>query len=132
MAQPCLLIVEDNTAIREQMVTILEMNGYTVLATANGNEGMRVACHHQPALIISDVMMPECNGLDMLREIRRTPELARTPVVLLSALIANDDIRKGLELGANAYLIKPFRIDELLRVVAKHLPASPRMLPESA
>ena len=121
-----LLIVEDNNVIRDQIVAILEMNGYTAIAAANGSEGLRLACQFRPALIISDVMMPELNGLDMLRDIRQTPELDHTPVVLLSALIAKEDIRIGLELGAADYLIKPFRITDLLQVVGRHLQSTPR------
>ena len=121
-----LLIVEDNNVIRDQIVAILEMNGYTAIAAANGSEGLRLACQLRPALIISDVMMPELNGLDMLRDIRQTPELDHTPVVLLSALIAKEDIRKGLELGAADHLIKPFRITDLLQVVGRHLQSSTR------
>lgn len=116
-----LLIVEDNNVIRDQIVAILEMNGYTAIAAANGSEGLRLACQFRPALIISDVMMPELNGLDMLRDIRQNPELDHTPVVLLSALIAKEDIRKGLELGAADYLIKPFSINDLLQIVGRHL-----------
>ena len=120
------LIVEDNNIIRDQIVAILEMSGYTAMAAANGSDGLRLACQSRPALIISDVMMPELNGLDMLRDIRQTPELDHTPVVLLSALIAKEDIRKGLELGAADYLIKPFRITDLLQVVGRHLQSSTR------
>lgn len=120
------LIVEDNNIIRDQIVAILEMSGYTAMAAANGSDGLRLACQFRPALIISDVMMPECNGLDMLRDIRQTPELDHTPVVLLSALIAKEDIRRGLELGASDYLIKPFRITDLLQVVGRHLQSSTR------
>jgi DNA-binding response OmpR family regulator len=120
------LIVEDDNIIRDGIVAILEMSGYTAMAAANGSDGLRLACQSRPALIISDVMMPELNGLDMLRDIRQNPELDHTPVVLLSALIATDDIRKGLELGAADYLIKPFRITDLLQVVGRHLQSSPR------
>jgi CheY-like chemotaxis protein len=116
-----ILIVEDNNIIRDQIVAILEMSGYTAMAAANGSEGLRLACQSRPALIISDVMMPELNGLDMLRDIRQNPELDHTPIVLLSGLIATEDIRKGLELGASDYLIKPFRITDLLQVVSRHL-----------
>jgi CheY-like chemotaxis protein len=115
------LIVEDNNIIRDQIIAILEMSGYTAMAAANGSEGLRLACQSRPALIISDVMMPELNGLDMLRDIRQNPELDHTPIVLLSGLIATEDIRKGLELGASDYLIKPFRITDLLQVVSRHL-----------
>ena len=120
------LIVEDNNIIRDQIVAILEMSGYTAMAAANGSDGLRLACQSRPALIISDVMMPELNGLDMLRDIRQNPELDHTPVVLLSALIAKEDIRRGLELGASDYLIKPFRITDLLQVVGRHLQSSTR------
>lgn len=116
-----ILIVEDNNIIRDQIVAILEMSGYTAMAAANGSEGLRLACQSRPAPIISDVMMPELNGLDMLRDIRQNPELDHTPIVLLSGLIATEDIRKGLELGASDYLIKPFRITDLLQVVSRHL-----------
>jgi CheY-like chemotaxis protein len=116
-----ILIVEDNNIIRDQLVAILEMSGYTAMAAANGSDGLRLACQSRPALIISDVAMPELNGLDMLRNIRQNPEFDHTPVVLLSAMIATEDIRKGLELGASDYLIKPFRITDLLQVVSRHL-----------
>ncbi len=116
-----ILIVEDNNIIRDQIVAILEMSGYIAMAAANGSDGLRLACQSRPALIISDVAMPELNGLDMLRNIRQNPEFDHTPVVLLSAMIATEDIRKGLELGASDYLTKPFRITDLLQVVSRHL-----------
>jgi DNA-binding response OmpR family regulator len=121
-----ILIVEDNNIIRDQIIAILEMSGYTAMAAANGSDGLRLACQFRPALIISDVMMPELNGLDMLRDIRQNPEFDHTPIVLLSAMIATEDIRKGLELGAADYLIKPFRITDLLQVVGRHLQSNPR------
>jgi CheY-like chemotaxis protein len=120
------LIVEDNNIIRDQIVAILEMSGYTAMAAANGSDGLRLACQFRPSLIISDVAMPELNGLDMLRNIRQNPEFDHTPIVLLSGLIATEDIRKGLELGASDYLTKPFRITDLLQVVGHHLQSSPR------
>ncbi len=121
-----ILIVEDHEIIRDQIVAILEMNGYTAMSATNGSDGLQLACQSRPSLIISDVAMPELNGLDMLRDIRQTPELHHTPVVLLSALISKEDIQKGLELGASDYLLKPFRITELLQVVGRHLQSSPR------
>lgn len=112
-----ILVIEDNTDIRENIAEILELDGYTVLQAANGKEGIKAAIAEIPELIICDIMMPELDGYGVLHILARKPELANTPFIFLTAKAERADIRKGMTLGADDYLTKPFDDTELLDAV---------------
>ena len=111
LRQLTILVVEDETAIAELLVELVEEYGYEALRAKNGAEGLSLARRHHPALIISDVMMPVMDGYELLRAIRNEPDLADTTVVLVSAAFLRN-LPPDLP-PADAYINKPFNIQEL-------------------
>jgi len=116
-----ILVVEDNDMMRENTSEILQLSNYAVVSATNGRQGLELALDEHPDLIICDIMMPEMDGLELLRKVRRTDSIKKTPFVLVSARAEKSDIIEGFDHGANEYLTKPFEGDELLRVVGKYM-----------
>lgn len=115
------LLVEDNTEIRENTAEILELAGYAVVTAANGKIGVDLATKELPDVIICDIMMPELDGYGVLHILSRKPETAAIPFIFLTAKTEKADIRKGMTLGADDYLTKPFDDTELLNAVEARL-----------
>jgi CheY-like chemotaxis protein len=114
-----ILLVDDDPWIVRMVTSVLSKRGHRVHAASDGEEGLERALALRPDLIISDVMMPKLDGWALLRALRAHPELAQTPVLLLTALSTDEDRIRGLRLGADDYLPKPFRFEELdLRVAS--------------
>src|SRR5436309_6390921 len=117
MASPRVLIVDDDPWILRMVSTLLEKRGYAIATASDGEEGLMRADQLRPDLIITDVMMPKLDGWSLVRALRSRPELALVPVIFLTALGSDDDRIRGFRLGADDYLPKPFRFEELdLRV----------------
>lgn len=118
-----ILVIEDEKNIRNRIVDTLELadEQYQIFAAQHGREGVEVARREIPDLIISDVMMPEMDGYEVLKALRAEEATMAIPFVFLSAKADIAHIREGMNLGADDYLPKPFSIDELLRVVATRL-----------
>ncbi len=112
-----MLVVEDDAAIRRGLVDTLQFGGYTVIACADGAEGLATALSAQLDLAVLDVMLPKASGLQILAEVRRArPSL---PVILVTARGSEQDRVNGLQIGADDYVVKPFSSKELLaRVTA--------------
>jgi len=110
------------------VTTVLEKRGYDIHVAADGEEGLARARVVRPDLIITDVMMPRLDGWSLVKQLRATPELAFVPVIFLTALGSDEDRIRGFRLGADDYLPKPFRFEELDLRVAKALK---RLHPES-
>ncbi|MFY9587470.1 MAG: response regulator [Actinomycetota bacterium] len=114
------LVVDDDRVIQQLLEVNLELEGYEVVATAaDGKEALEKIAELKPDLVILDIMMPKMDGLEVCRRLRADPDLAKIPVILLSARAQDMDIREGLEIGASAYLTKPFDPVELLEVVGR-------------
>ena len=112
-----ILVVDDDPWILRMVSTLLEKRGYGIFTAEDGHEGILKAEQTRPDLIITDVMMPRMDGWQMVRTLRARPDLAFTPVIFLTALGGEEDRIKGFRLGADDYLAKPFRFEELdLRV----------------
>lgn len=116
-----ILIVEDSQDVRENLNDLLQMNGYRVLTSDNGYDGIRAAIDELPDLIIADVMMPMINGLEMLRMLRENKVTQDIPLIFLSAKSSLADMRMGMNLGAEDYLAKPFKASEVLQAVKVRL-----------
>jgi len=116
-----ILIVEDNPDIRENTEEILLLANYSVLTAANGKIGVELALKEKPDLIICDIMMPELDGYGVLHILSKKPETAAIPFIFLTAKTERTDIRKGMELGADDYLTKPFDDTELLNAIEARL-----------
>jgi adenylate cyclase len=115
--EPRILIVDDNPDVRIYVSSILGEKGYQVYTARNGAEGFTAAQTYRPHLIVSDLMMPQVSGLDMIRMIRETEDLKGIPIILLTAKVDEDTRIEGAERGADAYLSKPFNDRELLAEV---------------
>jgi two-component system sensor histidine kinase/response regulator len=116
-----ILIVEDETRLLEDIRDLLSFEGYVTLTAFNGREGVALAREHLPDLIVSDVMMPVLDGYGMLRALRDDPRTARIPLIFLTARAEREDIRHGMDLGADDYIVKPFTFEELLNAVQARL-----------
>ncbi|MFD2906887.1 response regulator [Sphingobacterium anhuiense] len=118
MEKKTILIIEDNTDIREGTTEILELTGrYHVLAAENGRDGVDLATTHLPDLILCDIMMPELDGYGVLYILSKNEETAHIPFIFLTAKVERSDMRKAMELGADDYLTKPFDDVELLNAI---------------
>ena len=112
-----LLIIEDNDDIRDNVVEILGLAGFNVYEASNGKAGVHLAIQHKPDLILCDIMMPELDGYMVLNLLHENPETARIPFIFLTARAEPLDLRKGIEMGADDYLTKPFDDLELLNAI---------------
>ena len=115
------LIIEDNNDIRENVIEILELAGYSVSSASNGKEGVEQAFKDTPDIILCDIMMPELDGYGVLYLLSKRPETIAIPFIFLTAKAEHFDRRKGMEMGADDYLTKPFDDMELLNAIESRL-----------
>jgi two-component system sensor kinase len=127
-----ILIIEDETNIRENLEAILELENFETLAADNGRLGVELALQEQPDLILCDVMMPQLDGYGVLKALKDEPKTALIPLIFLTARSERNDLRRGMELGADDYLTKPFTLDELLMAVRTRLEKQKRFKTELA
>jgi DNA-binding response OmpR family regulator len=116
-----ILLIEDNLDVRENTAEILTLAGYDVKTATNGKVGVDVAKKEKPDLIICDIMMPELDGYGVLHILSKRDETAKTPFIFLTARAEKNDIRKGMNLGADDYLTKPFDDTDLLNAIEARL-----------
>jgi signal transduction histidine kinase len=119
-----ILVIEDERFVRENIVEILESSGFTALSAPNGAVGTALALKHLPDIILCDVMMPELDGHDVLKTLRNDPATAHIPFIFLTARADSVDLRHGMNLGADDYITKPFRVSELLKAIDARLAKS--------
>jgi len=120
------LVVEDDPDLLTMITRVLEKEKYQVLTANNGEAGLALAVGKpKPNLIISDIMMPDMDGLEMVRRIKDDPSTKPTPVVFLTAKQTPKDVIAGIQAGARYYLTKPFRMHELVDKVRAILPPHP-------
>lgn len=116
-----ILIIEDNKDVRENTADILELAGYNVAKAENGKVGVKIAKKLLPDVIICDIMMPELDGYGVLQELNKNTKTASIPFIFLTAKSEKIDIRKGMNLGADDYLTKPFNENELIGAIESRL-----------
>jgi CRP-like cAMP-binding protein len=119
-----ILLIEDNSEVRENTGEILSLAQYNVITAQNGKVGVELAQKENPDLIICDIMMPELDGYGVLHILSKRPETARIPFIFLTAKTEKTDIRKGMALGADDYLTKPFDDTDLLNAIETRLKKS--------
>ncbi|WP_282032372.1 response regulator [Winogradskyella eximia] len=112
-----ILLIEDNKDVRENTAEILELENYTVSTAENGKIGVEKALKIIPDLIICDIMMPELDGFGVFKNLKSIPKTASIPFIFLTAKSEKEDLRKGMNLGADDYLTKPFEENELLEAI---------------
>lgn len=116
-----ILVIEDEVELREAVADWLKFEAFTVFQAGNGRKGIALAVEELPDLIISDVIMPEMDGYQVLQELRTRRETAVIPFIFLTALADRHEQRHGMEMGADDYLTKPFTRDELLNAIHSRL-----------
>lgn len=116
-----ILLVEDNREIRENTAEILELAGYEVFTASNGREGYEMALQKNPGLIICDIMMPVLDGYGLLHLLNKNAQLKNIPFIFLTAKTERSDFRKGMEMGADDYITKPFTDIELMNAIESRL-----------
>lgn len=116
-----ILVIEDNKEVRENIAEILQLSGYEATAAENGKEGVEKALSIKPDLVICDIMMPVLDGYGVLHLLNKNKETAGTPFIFLTAKSERNDFRKGMEMGADDYITKPFDGIELLNAVESRL-----------
>ena len=117
---PSILIVEDNADVA-RLITLQLLSRYVCLLASNGKEAIKKARQKLPDLIITDIMMPDTDGLQLCRTVREDPLINHIPIIIVSAKTTEDDRIRGLEAGADAYLFKPFSVQELIIRIQKLL-----------
>jgi DNA-binding response OmpR family regulator len=119
-----ILLIEDNKDMRENTAEILELANYQVYTSKNGKEGVELALKEKPDLIICDIMMPVLDGYGVLHLLSKKEETAGIPFIFLTAKAERTDMRKGMEMGADDYVTKPFDDIELLNAIESRLKKS--------
>jgi CRP-like cAMP-binding protein/CheY-like chemotaxis protein len=116
-----ILVIDDNNDLRENTAEILDLAGYKTFTAANGKQGVDVAVREKPSLIVCDIMMPELDGYGVLHLLRKNPDTQNIPFIFLTAKTERSDFRKGMEMGADDYVTKPFEDIELLNAIEVRL-----------
>ncbi len=116
-----ILVIEDNLDIRENIAELLELSGYQTYQAENGKIGARMAIDHLPDLILCDIMMPELDGYGVLHILSKHKETLHIPFIFLTAKAEKVDFRKGMTLGADDYITKPFEETDLLQAIENRL-----------
>lgn len=122
-----ILIIEDEPAMRNNLCDILELENYQPVLAANGQEGIAAARRELPDLILCDVLMPELDGHGVLAALRKDTATERIPFIFLTAKGERADVRAGMNLGADDYLVKPVRVNDLLEAMAARLERSQQL-----
>ncbi|WP_299325614.1 response regulator [uncultured Maribacter sp.] len=116
-----ILLIEDDKALRENTEELLELSDYSVITASNGRIGIEAAIENLPDLIICDIMMPEVDGYGVLENLSNNEKTKQIPFIFLSAKTEHKEIRKGMDLGADDYLTKPFEEEDLMSAVESRL-----------
>jgi CheY-like chemotaxis protein len=116
-----ILVIEDEDTVRENILELLDAEGFDAIAAENGRIGLNLAQQQLPDLILCDVRMPELDGYGVLTGLQQQPITAAIPFIFLTAKAAKTDLSQGLELGATAYITKPFTLAELLGVIESQI-----------
>jgi CheY-like chemotaxis protein len=119
---PKILVIDDDFANRQVLQLVLKRNGYTAALASDGCEGLRIAQEVQPDLILLDFFMPGEDGFEVLTQLKADPDLKDIPVVIFTVLVREESERQAIELGAAAYVTKPFDIDEVITCIRRILP----------
>lgn len=121
MNKKSILIIEDQDDVRENIAELLELSSYEVHTAENGKAGVKSALANTPNLVLCDIMMPEMDGYEVLYLLSKNPETSSIPFIFLTAKAEKSDFRKGMNMGADDYITKPFEEMELLGAIENRL-----------
>ena len=124
-----IMIIEDYPATSEMMANLMQMEGFETSIAADGASGVKKTIAEHPDLVLLDIMLPEMDGFEVCEKLKKNPMTANIPIIIVSVRVADENIKKGHELGAEAYVPKPFDPFKLVDLVKKHLPPAPPAAP---
>ena len=113
------VVIDNDQSLVEFLAIAFEDKGFTVHTALDGRQGLELVRTHRPAVVLTDLMMSELHGLEVVQQVRAEPSLADTVVIVMSAKTYKTDIARTRELGADGYLVKPFKSGELLALVER-------------
>ena len=116
-----MLIVDDEEFLRKMIVMGFERDGFTVFQADNGEDAVNVARQELPELVLLDLVMPRLLGFEVCQILRNDPQFSKTAVIIMSAKSYKPDMDKAAELGADAYVVKPFEMAEMLKTAREHM-----------
>lgn len=116
-----ILLIEDDAVLRENTAEILELSNYEVITAPNGKLGVEIAIKNKPDIVVCDIMMPELDGYGVLETLSKKETTKYIPFIFLSAKTERKDVRKGMDLGADDYITKPFNEEELINAIESRL-----------
>lgn len=122
-----ILVVEDENFIRENLIELLEIEGFEAVGAQNGKIGVEMAQEYKPDLILCDVMMPDLDGYAVLSALREDAGTAKIPFMFLTASADRNNIQKIKAMGMDDYILKPFHVDKFLAAIAERMENSPSM-----
>lgn len=114
---PLILLIEDEQALRENIVEIIRHYGFRVISASSGEDGLSLASQHTPDIIICDIMLPGMDGFDVFNRIKQLPKSQAPAFIFLTAKSTRSDTRAGMDMGADDYLTKPFTKEELINSI---------------
>ncbi|MGZ0020647.1 response regulator transcription factor [Nitrosomonas sp. wSCUT-2] len=121
MNNPLILVIEDEQALRENIVSIILHYGFRVISAPSGEDGINLALQQAPDIIICDIMLPGMDGFDVFGQIKQLPQLHPPAFIFLTAKSTRSDTRTGMDMGADDYLTKPFTKEELINSINARL-----------
>ncbi len=116
-----ILVADDEPTIVRLMEFILARQGHEMIVAVNGEEALQKIRAEQPDLVLLDIMMPRIDGYEVAQQLRADPATARLPIIMLSAKAQEEDIRRGVEVGVDKYVTKPFSPEHLVHIVSEYL-----------
>lgn len=117
-----ILVVEDSPSIRKFITLALKIQNYTVITAEDGMQALEMLTQNSNVdMVLTDLNMPNMDGIKLIKEIRKMPVFAELPIIILSSLTSEQDIKEGLDAGADSYLIKPFNTKKIQYEIAKYL-----------
>jgi len=116
-----ILVAEDSSSIRKFVTLALKLKGYKVITAIDGMDALEQLPHQKIDLLLTDLNMPNLDGLSLIRNLRDDPEYKNLPIIILSSLSKEEDIAAGLRAGANSYLVKPFNTKRIQYEISKYL-----------
>lgn len=127
-----ILVADDEPALLRLMEFMLAKQGHLLLTATNGEEALALARERRPDLVVLDIMMPKRDGYSVAAAIRADPQIQHMPIIMLTARAQEDDIARGIAVGVDTYITKPFSPEAFVRVVAAHLEGTPMPGAESS
>jgi len=119
--KPTVLIIDDDATLRRLVQVVFERSGFNTFLASDGSDGVRMALMNPPNIVILDIMMEGLHGFEVCKMLRANSSMRRTAIIIISGKSYKSDIDKAMELGADAYVVKPFSPKELLKIAIQHM-----------